>query len=260
MDILYLVNNKSTSNFEDLRLSLRSLDMYGKDVSRVFICGFIPKFISDNVIKIPFDILPYDNLFDKGRNIYKQIIYAIEHSDIGICDNGEFLVSMDDHYITRPTFFNSSYPFYVKDYIKRECRHMLPEVLEEGFVSSDYQEFLIECCKYLKSKNLSTLNFTLHRNMHMNRHIINELSNINKEIFEDKKPVEAFCLINNYRLTKDSSLNYTICRDIKYDNPERLKNYIKNNVNFFSINDFKWGNEIHKLLLNLFPYKCKYEK
>mgnify|MGYP003299670978 CR=1 FL=1 len=58
MDILYLVGNNSTSDFEDLKLSLRSLETYGRDVDRVFMCGFIPDFISDNVIKIPFEMNP----------------------------------------------------------------------------------------------------------------------------------------------------------------------------------------------------------
>lgn len=260
MDILYLVGNNSTSDFEDLKLSLRSLETYGRGVDRVFMCGFIPDFISDNVIKIPFEILPYNDLYDKARNIYKQIIYAVENTDIGVNDNGEFLVSMDDHYITRATDFSDNYPFYVKDYTKRKCRHMLPEKFEDGFMSPDYQKFLVDCCGYLKQLGLTFYNFCPHRNMHMNRYLIEELSDINEDIFNNKQPVEAFCLINNYRLSKSSEINYEICVDVKTDNLKKLVKHINKGGNFFSINDFKIGSGIHRMLYSLYPFSSKYEK
>ena len=259
MDILYLVGDKTTSNFEDVRMSLRSIDMYGENIDRVFMCGFIPDFVSENVIKIPFEILPSKDIFDKARNIYKQIIYAIENSDIGMNHDGEFLVSMDDHYITKPTDFSEKYPFYVKDYIKRKCRYKLPEVFEPGFGSGLYQSFLVKCCEYLKKQKLPFYNFCPHRNMHMNRYLIEELNEINDDIFKNKQPVEAFCLVNNYRLSKNSLLKYDICHDIKSDNPVKLNNHINNGCNFFSTNDFRLGSSIHKLLLYFFPNKSKYE-
>ena len=260
MDILYLVGDKNVSDFEDLKLSLRSLDMYGKGVDRVFMCGFIPSFISDNVIKIPFEILPFEDLQEKARNIYKQILYAIEQTDIGMYDEGEFLVSMDDHYITKPTDFGDNYPFYVKDYVNRGCRHMLPEKFEDGFKSTNYQKFLVDCCGYLKEIGLPFYNFCPHRNMHMNRYLIEELSDVNKDIFDNKRPVEAFCLINNYRLSKNPDLNYEINIDFKTDNQKRLIKYINSGGNFFSINDFKFGDKMHKFLYSLFPFSSKYEK
>ena len=260
MDILYLVGDKTTSNFEDVRMSLRSIDMYGENIDRVFMCGFIPDFVSENVIKIPFEILPNKDIFDKARNIYRQIIYAIENSDIGINHDGEFLVSMDDHYITKPTDFSENYPFYVKDYIKRKCRYKLPEVFETGFGSEQYQLFLVKCCEYLKEQKLPFYDFCPHRNMHMNRYLIEELHEINDDIFKNKQPVEAFCLVNNYRLSKTPTLKYEICLDIKTNNSAKLINFINNGYNFFSTNDFRIGDSIHRMMLMLYPNKSKYEK
>jgi hypothetical protein len=260
MDILYLVGDYSTCDFEDLKFSLRSLDMYGENVSRVFICGYIPYFISDEIIKIPFEILPSRDLYDKARNIYKQIIYAVKNSDIGINDEGEFLVSMDDHYITQKTDFGEKYPFYVKDYLYRKCRHMLPDQFEKGFSSSEYQKFLVNCCLLLKELNLPFYNFCPHRNMHMNRFLIEELEELNNRIFENNLPVECFCLVNNYRLSKDPSLKYEICADVKTNNYIKLVKYINSGCNFFSTSDFGIGGGIYKTLMNYFPNKSKYEK
>lgn len=261
MDILYLVGNSSVNDFADLRFSLRSIEKYGKNVGRVFVCGFCPDFLSDEVIKLPVEILPTTDIGEKARNIYKQIIYAVEHSDIGVNDNGNFLISMDDHYIFKPVDYSSSYPRYVKDYVRRKCRHNLPLVFEDGFVSPIYQKFLVETAEYLQSKGLSTLNFVPHRNMVVNRNIVEELqtNGINKEIFENKINVEGILLLINYEYYKNP-FEYTIVFDFKTVNPKMFKKYLDDGATFMSTGDFTLYSPIFRLLSDEFHAKSKYEK
>ena len=92
--------------------------------------------------------------FDKNKNIYRDLIYAVENTDIGINHNGDFLVSMDDHFYIKETDFDN-YPYYVKDYIPRQCRHYLPLVFEPGFRCENYQRLLVSTANFLKDRGLS---------------------------------------------------------------------------------------------------------
>lgn len=56
MDIIYSIGSGSTWDNNELRYSLRSLDMYGKSYDRVFVVGNIPEFLSDEVIKVPYGV------------------------------------------------------------------------------------------------------------------------------------------------------------------------------------------------------------
>ena len=77
---------------------------------------------------IHISFAPNKDLF-KSKNIWAQILHAINNSDIGNNHDGEFLISMDDHFYCKETDFNS-YPFYVKDYVKRSYRYLLPNFLD----------------------------------------------------------------------------------------------------------------------------------
>lgn len=267
MDILYIVGNFSKCDDWEFKFSLRSIDKYGKNIGRVFVCGYCPDWLSDDIIKIPYEVKPYVTDGDKNRNIYKQVIYAVEHSDIGINDNGDFLISMDDHYILSNVDFGNTYPHYVRDYYKRRCRFNLPIWFEEGKLSPEYQKVLCSTGRYLNRKGLSYLNFVSHRNMRINRHIIRELqfNGINDEIFNDKIDVECFALINNYEYSKrNKNLDYyfpiEIIKDFKTNNINVLLNYIKNGGKFYSTNDFDVDSDVFNVLYDLFPEKSKYEK
>ncbi|MBR0299772.1 MAG: hypothetical protein IJQ93_05590, partial [Bacteroidales bacterium] len=62
MDILYIVGaGCSRCNDFELRMSLRSIAMYGKNVGRVFVCGHCPDWLSDEVVKLPLDTVPAED-------------------------------------------------------------------------------------------------------------------------------------------------------------------------------------------------------
>ena len=266
MDILYIVGNFSKCDDWEFRFSLRSIDKFGKNIGRVFVCGYCPDWLSDNIIKIPYGSKPSSTNGEKNRNIYDAIIYAVENSDIGINDNGDFLLSMDDHYILNNVDFGYDYPHYIKDYCKRRCRFKLPLVFEGGKPSPDYQKLLCSTARYLCNKGLSHLNFTLHRNIRVNRGVIEELQNngVNNDIFKNRRDIEPSCLIVNYEYSKKNiNSNYhfpiEIVKDFKTNNIEKLLNYIEKGGTFYSTNDFFVNDDLFNILYGLFPEKSKYE-
>ena len=260
MDILYLVGEGSKCDDYELRFSLRSIEKYGVNVGRIFVCGYCPNWLSDEVIKIPTNAITVIDNNDKNKNIYRDLLYAVKNSDIGINDNGEFLISMDDHFYCSETDFNN-YPFYAKEYTKRKCGYMLPLVFEHGFRCESYQKLLVSTANFLNDRGYSYINFTLHRNMHMNRYILEEMKELNDEIFSNNEIfIEGAATALNYRYTK-YPFKYEVVKDIKSNNPIALKQLIDNKViNCFSTNDFSMFMPIFNFLNTMYKEKSKYEK
>lgn len=260
MDILYLVGNGTKCDDWELRFSLRSIEKWGgNSVDRVFVVGHCPEWLSDNVIKVELPIKSSSGNNDKNKNIYRDLLYAVEHTDIGMNHNGEFLISMDDHFYCKETDFNN-YPFFVKDYTKRKCRHMLPLEFENGFTAKSYQRLLVSTGNFLNDRGYSHINFTLHRNMHMNRYILEEMKPLNEEIFNnDDIFVEGSATALNYRYTK-YPFEYTICIDHKTNNVKKLKEIIQDeNTHVFSTDDFLYRSRTFNFLKRLYNFKSKYE-
>ena len=55
MDIVYIIGKGSKWNNQELKYSLRSIAKYGINIGKVFIVGYKPNFVSDEVIYIPCD-------------------------------------------------------------------------------------------------------------------------------------------------------------------------------------------------------------
>lgn len=261
MDILYLVGTGSKCDNFELKCSLRSIEKYGINVDRIFICGYCPDWLSDDVIKIEKPVNKSIDNFDKNKNIYKDLIYAVENTDIGINHNGDFLVSMDDHFYIKETDFDN-YPYYVKDYIPRQCRHYLPLVFEPGFRCENYQRLLVSTANFLKDRGFSYINFTLHRNMHINRYVLlDEMKELNNEIFSnDNIFIEGNATVLNFMYTKHP-FNYEIVKDNKSNNPLIIHDFIKTGEHVFSTSNFSFDNKnLYMYLCKLYPNKSKYEK
>lgn len=253
MDILYLYKDDGL-NGESLRYSLRSIDKYGKNIDRVFICGDCPDWLSDKIIKIKYT----SNCNAKCKRMWDQVVYAIKNSNIGLNNNGEFLLSMDDHFYCKDTDFNN-YPFYVKDYVKRAYRYVLPSYLDYTKASVDYQQIMVNTYHYCLNNQLSVFNFVPHRNMHINRHIVEAFLKLNDHVLSDKAlEMEGICIHLNLR-HKYYPFKFEICLDTKTNNIKKLKETISYE-HVFSTDDFELNSPVHKFLQELYPKKCVYEK
>lgn len=256
MDILYIIGeNCSKCNYNELRYSLRSIEKYGKNIGRVFVAGYCPDFLSDEVIKIPveqpYKYNPNENdliLTEKHCNMLYTILYVIDNSDI----SEEFLVSMDDHIYIRDVDFDN-YPFYVKKYgVKNE----LPK---EKKNQSAYKNFLAKTREICKEQGLSLAYSCLHRNMHYSKSIIVECREFLNKVISEKISLEHNAYLINYRFTKKGNFKFTPVNDVKIVgggdwwrvNPEKTE--------CFSTYDFEPGIGLDCLISGIFNEKSKYE-
>jgi len=258
MDILYILGKgQSLSNNNEFRYSLRSIDRYGQNIDRVFVVGYCPEWLSDEVVKIPFTQPHGPNkkgemTFDaKSANILASILYAVDVSDIG----DEFLVSMDDYIYIRETDFDN-YPFY--------CRLREGEALitpADGNFNGLYHYWLFRTAKRCKIHGLSEYNFTLHRNMHLCRRDIDENREfLNRASLDPSYSLESIAYLINYRYTKHHDFEITYVDDIKLSNRE--EDLIKADpelTEVISTADFREGSILDRFLSSLFPDKSKYE-
>ena len=254
MDILYIIGeNCSKCNYNELRYSLRSIEKYGKNIDRVFVAGYCPDFLSDNIIKVPVkQIYNYNDneneltLTEKHINILYTIMHVVDNTDI----SDEFLISMDDHIYIRDVDFNN-YPFYVKRF---NINNELPLI-----GNTAYKKFLAKTRKACINNNISVAYCTLHRNMHMSRTIFNECKDFLNKVIEEKIPLEYSAYLINYRYTHKHDFEFTPVIDIK----------LRGGIDWWKVNplltecfstfDFEEGIGLDCLIKGMFNKKSKYE-
>lgn len=187
MDILYVVGKGSDWNNNELRYSLRSIAKNGRNIGRVFLVGYKPDFVSDNVIHIPCDD-PYDR---KHKNILHKVIYAIEHSDIA----PHFLISSDDHYYVLPTDFDNLPVFY-------RYLHM-PEKVVGKDLWNEYCCSLHDTRGLLLDHNLSDFQTNPHCNTHFDVAVFNKYRFIFDEAMRMPYGGELNCIMGNLLITME---------------------------------------------------------
>lgn len=230
----------------EFRWSLRSIDRYGKNIDRIFVVGWCPDWLSDDIIKIPYEsnVDPNDEIA-KNWNIAKKLLFAAENSDI----SEEFLVSMDDHFYVTETDFDN-YPYYASN--------AYGGFLPTERTGSVYNEMMYDFGKFLEEKKMPTIYFTLHRNMHVSKSSINACMEIIKEAENNGKPMEIFTLLNNYRFSK-GEITPTFVKDIKLFNGGDW--YLVGSCGgVFSTSDTTMYEGLFVLMDGMFSDKCKYEK
>lgn len=259
MDIVYIIGKQKSNvdNFE-LQCSLRSIAEYGKNIDNVFIIGDIPDFVSDEVIKIPFE-QPYPGIImnEKACNIAASILEAVKDPRIG----EHFLVSMDDHFYTNYVDFNN-YPIHIRKYSFDTSEHgaFLPYEYTDNMC--EYAKFLTDCGKMLRDNNMQYYNFALHRNMHIWKDIVNTDIEYLKTLINNIGPLEIFAYIGNAAL-KYGKIQLDECEIVT---DKKLINgafdWYKTNHEYgvFSTPDFEKESMLYTLLKERYPNKCKYEK
>ena len=250
MDVLYVIGNGSECDNFELRCSLRSLEMYAKNIGKVYVVGYCPDWLSDNVVKIPHEDVQGKR---KEVNILSAILYAVDNSDIG----EEFLISSDDHYLLKPVDLDN-YPFYAKTYVNRSCKHFLPQQVEVAWPNKAYARTLMNTAHLLKKYGWSTYNFTLHRNMHCCRKVIEECRDILNEIIDKNLNIESKAFLLNYWYTK-YPFEFEIVRDLKITSPAKWYK-INEDTKCFSTSNFGYGGNMHLKMSNLYQNKSKYER
>lgn len=253
MDILYIIGKgcSKCDNFE-LRVSLRSIAKYGKNVGKVYVAGYCPDWLSEDVVKIPFEQpYPTENIscHKKQCNIAATILHVIDNSDI----SDEFLCSMDDHIYTRNVDFGS-YPMYAKKakYGEGDDKTLLPSTAKEK--DAEYKKCLVDTNEILVGLGLPTRNYALHRNMHMSRAFLNENRSLIESAVAEGKIAEIFAWYGNWKGGK-----YKATKDVLVHGGGEWWKTDPRKTNVFATTDFGDHSGLHVLLKGLFPNKSKYE-
>lgn len=249
MDIVYLMGEGySKCENNELRYSLRSIEKYGKNVGKVYVVGYCPEWLSDEVIKVPFKqpYSPFKNIVEKHLNMISTLLYIVDNTDI----SNEFLVSMDDHFYIREVDFDN-YPIYAK-LIKNDIQLATNSL-------NRYGKFILSTKKLLTDLNLPTYYFTLHRNLHVFKDTLNECREIFENILKEKLECEPFVFILNYRYHKQK-FKFTPVKDVKITEITQWYKADPTQTEAFSTKDFEENSELNQLIKDLYPDKSKYEK
>ena len=249
MDILYIIGERcSKCDYFELKCSLRSIEKYGKNVGRVFVAGYCPDFLSDEVVKVPVVDQPYEHpetQIEKHINILYTILYVVDNTDI----SNDFLVSMDDHFYIKETDFDN-YPFYCKIHGEKNKLPLSGK--------TEYKQFLAQTRQFLHDNNLTTYYLTLHRNMHCNKTIIAECRSILNQVINNKIACEPMAFILNYWNT-NHEIEITPVEDVKLNGGSQWWKADPRNTEVFSTVDFEPGIGLYTLIEGLYPNKSKYE-
>lgn len=258
MDILYILGEGcSRCDNLELKCSLRSVAKYGKNVGRIFVAGYCPDWLSDEVVKVPFtqpwpklrsgEAEAQDNLAKKHANMTATILHVVDNTDI----SDEFLVSMDDHFYIRNVDFEN-YPFYCKRY---GANNELPVAGK-----SEYRKFLATTKAKCEEDGISKFYLSLHRNMHCSRKTIAECRELLEEVVSVPTPLEPFAYMLNWRHAKDADFEPTIVRDWKLKGGRDWWKADPEKTEVFSAYDFGPGLGMATLLKGLYNQKSQYEK
>ena len=241
MDILYILGPGSTHDDVELRYSLRSVEHFGKNVGRVFICGpELPSFINeDEVIFIHHE----DERSAKHHNILAAIEYAVLNSSIG----EEFLLSSDDHFYVKETDFDN-YPIYVKGELPQKDS-------DNKYFRSLFQTRIV-----LTAAGLPCLQFNWHGNTHFFKKEFLMMKNIIDASYLMSEGCEPTSMMLNFKMWKDG-LKYVRRSDIKigkFNSVEDLLSRIGDHE-CFSISDEALDCGLEYWLKSILPERSKYE-
>lgn len=231
MDVVYPI--KAYDSNSELRYSLRSLENLPHD--RVFVAGYKPEWMADEVIHIPVDQSGYENKYVKtARNLEA----VANHPDLS--DN--FILMNDDFFIMQP---QQVAPVHHAGPLNDTINWRYKQ-----YPQSPYTNGLIKVFHRLEALGVSEpLSYELHVPM-----VINKYSFL--EALEIAKDLDGFGKRTIYgNLNK---IRGTQLEDPKFTNPN--KNW-EEDIQFVSTDEgsFRY-HKIGRWIREKFPEKSKYEK
>lgn len=243
MDILYIVGTGSKWNNNELRYSLRSIAKYGKNIGRVYLCGYKPDWVSREVTHIAAK----DIYNRKHKNILHKVRCAMDFSDIG----RHFLISSDDHYYIRETDFEEL-PLYYR-------AEEIPDKMPKNN-NNEYFRSLIQTRQLLERHGLPIFQTNPHCNTHFDADIYEAYQSLFNDCFKLLYGGEMNCVMGNLLIKEgweakpfhDSKLSG------KYNTEELFRERIGDAECLSSTSAIR-DTYIQKWLIEHFPDKCKYE-
>lgn len=248
MDLVFLVRPGDEN--EDLRYSLRSVAKYAPPFDRIWIVGYKPKWVANNVMYIQ----TYQPIGKTAwRNARNNLIKACNSQFI----SENFILMNDDFIATRPIKSWTESLLKVKNTIEEQTSIYRKEHLVSGYTNafpklSDLlkNEFCID----------KPMNYELHIPFIINKYLFTKLINISPEFnlsFINSYIVLYRSLYGNY-----FNVPYNeIMDDVKLYNGDP-KEITTEWISFFDnvVGNKKQYPRLNKFLEQTFPNKCIYEK
>ena len=254
MNILYIIGEGcSHCDNNELRYSLRSIEKYGIGVDKIFVAGYCPWWLSEEVVKIPCEDIYDDKNSHNTRtnNVLHKLLVAVDtHPELG----DEFLVSFDDNFYIRETDFNN-YPHYVK--ISDIDNSITLSYSDEN--SSDYRKMLSNTRTICDSFGLPYFNFAVHRNLYVTKKAIDDNREFLNKCVNEAIPCDRFVFLNNYSY-KNDEFEIKPVKDVKLGSGREWWKVNPIDTECFSTADFDSDSGLNILLHSLFPDRSKYEQ
>lgn len=245
MDIVYIFNGWKSG--EELRYSLRSIDMFGQNVGRVWLLGHKPEWMSDLVTEIEYTS---DRQLYKENDITAAIFRAAEVPELP----NRFLICADDYFYIRPTDFDN-YPIYLKN-------ASLPRTVENKVRMGGnlYVRSMVNTRALLTAAGLPIGNYSQHACFPADKKLMAEFRHV----------FDAAMLLDYGALFDSLMANIIIDKTGEQPVP-RHDNKVKTARNraellerigdteVFSSADRSLDYGLREILKGYFPNKCKYE-
>jgi hypothetical protein len=235
MNLVYILGKGSKWNDNELKYSLRSVAMHGRNVSKVFIVGECPEWLQ-NVTHIPAD----DPHTVKADNAWHKVAAFCKQTSL------PFVLMNDDFFLLKETDFDAL-PMYTDGSIE--------ELLARYKRVSVYKQCLQNTLVVLQKAKKPTRNYALHVPITIQPNKLLQLyqqygtkSGLSVRNMYGNVPYEGEAVqIADVKLSKGCVNKEEIIKQLR-------------NAPFFSIGDEFLNGVGAGFLVTQYPEKCKYEK
>lgn len=234
MDVLYVIGSGSQQKNLELRMSLRSISKYAKNIGKVVVAGRPPQWLSKEVVKVPVE----DRFTYKHPNILNCIEKVVDKGII----NGEFLYSSDDHFYVNYVDFDN-YPYYIKGELRQTIAPSDPYY--------QYHKSLYDTRMLCVKHQFPTQNYSQHCNTHMHAEVIKEIRPVIHESYLLPFGVEPTSLIMNAWQTREDAPKVELREDVKITRAPNVRSIYEQigHRDCFSISDSVF---YHKAIYDFF--------
>jgi len=236
MDVVIPHGTGSRWDCNELRYSLRSMEMYMGGMGKVFVVGHKPEWLQ-NVIHIDHEDKYGRN---KGANIISKIIAACKHPDL----SDKFIFKSDDHY-----FINHIDADQISSYYLDNLKGSL-------FLSGDkkWNECLRRVREELTERGFPCFNYEAHTPKEMDKKAFVEIMSMYE--WEDKEFPTHSLYFNTYN-KKHHKVPYGF--KSFYGRQKSDFAFMGKKV-FMAHNDLALSQELMDIIQRMYPKKSRFEK
>lgn len=235
VDVLYILGTGSPFHNEELRYSLRSLEVHGQNVGRVIVIGENPGFLSDEVEFYPLR----ETKGSAAHRILRKLLYACKNEIV----TGDFISMCDDIFLIKDVNL-AKYP------AKYKC-----DLNDKRNLHQSYEQSLFGASRFLEVEGRDTLCYEVHCPKPFNAKKFLAL----KKAWDYCKRL-PFGLVNESVYFNYYKIKGELVEDVKLKHLQWQPDFDRiADKDCFSIYDNAWHKGAEKFLKEKFPNKSKYE-